>query len=155
MAAPLGTIELIAQSLGKMLLLATRELSLLQARDWLSRFGVALPQAFFDSPAFKTPQAAMVSAGNDLEGLLKDLVAAAEGGDALQIVAKGLALINQVTAVIQSFTALQSGITTASAGLGIPPDRIADIADDFPRKLLDTLITEQLDHQPAFGEFLT
>src|SRR4051794_18215033 len=138
MAAPLGTIELIARSLGKTLLLAARELSLLQARGWLSRFGVALPQSFFDGPAFKNPRDAMVAAAEDLDGLIKDLVAAAEQGDALAIIAKGVALINQVSAVIQSFSALQSGITTASAGLGIPPDRIADIANDFPRKLLDT-----------------
>jgi hypothetical protein len=155
MAAQLGTIEWFAQALGEAISFVARELSLLQARDWLSRFGVALPQAFFDNPAFKTPRATMSAAAQDLNGLLKDLADAAEQGDTVEIIAKGLAVIDQVSAVIQSFSALQSGISTSAAGLGIPANRIANLVDNFPQKLLDMIVTEQADLLPALGELLT
>jgi hypothetical protein len=156
MTAQLGTLEAVAQSLGKTISFAGRELTPLQARDWLSRFGVALPQSFFDNPAFETPRAAMSSACRDLDKLLLDLLTAAENGDAVDVIAKGGAVIEQIRVVIQSFSTLQAGISAAAAGLpGIPANRIANIVDNFAAKLLDTLIADQADRLPALGELLT
>jgi hypothetical protein len=156
MAEQAGTLEQLAIELAQSLAPLAGLLSQDEVLETLGRFGVAFPEGLLAHGGFDASRQATSDAATALGPAVEALVNAIESGDPVSIVSEGLKVLEQAGEVINSFAALQGQIMAAAAGLpGVTAAQVNDLATDFPRKLLDLLIADQLDIIPAVGATLT
>lgn len=156
MADQAGSIERLALELGNALTQVTRLLGPEQALETLAELGVAFPPELLAHPGFETARANTVQAAGDLRFAMGSLAAAIESENVVQIVAGGVDVLNRAGQVIGSFAGLSAQLQAAGPGMpGVSAAQVTELTTDFPRKLFDFVVTEQLDIVPAVGATLT
>jgi hypothetical protein len=156
MAGQPGTLENIALELTQVL----KRLEDLLRPDTLlatlAEFGVAFPDQLLQNTALMASCSNTASSAAALSTLVQNLVSAIEAGDDGQIVAAGVALLEQIGKVITTFSALESQLQIAAATMpGVTAQQVNDLVNNFPARLLDFLIVHQLDAIPSVGAALT
>ena len=110
----------------------------------LAALGLNLPANSL-APALTSAISSAHLAAHALPQLTDDLVTAIHGGDALDIIAKGAALAQQVAALISSLDTIASGISGLGAVQGINPADLTAFVDALPKRLFETLTIEYLE----------
>ena len=156
MPKPAGTLEVIGREIGQPLRQLEGLLHPEQVFETLAHFGVSFPPELLQHAGFENARKSVSDAARGISPLMADLGAAIDSGDAVGIAAEGLKLLNQIGQVIASFDSLRDAIQAAQPTLpGVTPQQVDDLTNDFPRKLLDLLLVNQLDTVPAVGATLT
>jgi hypothetical protein len=151
-----GTVERVGLELSAALGRVPQALGPDQVLETFTRFGVEFPPQLLAHAGFETARGASVQAAADLRTATNELLNAVSGGDAVQIVAKGAQLTAANAAVAGTFGGLSTQLQAAAPSLpGVTAAQVATLTADFPRKLFDFLVVEQLDIVPAVGATMT
>lgn len=151
-----GTLERLATELAN----ALEPLATLFHRDavlsTLAQMGVLFPEDLLAHGGFDAARQNTVDAASALRPAIEDLAAAIDAEDTGGIIAAGVHVLDRAGTLIASFPQLRNQLQAAGAGLpGITPAQVTQLTTDFPRKVLDLTIVEQLDILPAVGATLT
>ena len=151
-----GSVERIALELGNALAEVQRLLSPEEALRTIAEFGVDFPPDLLAHPGFAAARSATVTAAEDLDAAMRDLVAAIGSEEALQIVVQGARTLEEAARVTGSFADLRAQLLIAGPTMpGVTPAQVAELTNELPSKLFDFLVVEQLDAVRAVGASLT
>jgi hypothetical protein len=151
-----GTLERIAMELGNALRQVGKVLAPEETLRTLSEFGVDFPSQLLDDPGFAAARSSAVTAADDLGGAIEDLVGAIEADDVAGLILHGLRTIEAAARVTMSFDDLVGQLQVTGPTMpGVTAAQITELTNNFPTRLFDFLVTEQLDSVPAVGATLT
>jgi hypothetical protein len=151
-----GTLERLAALLAAILVPIASRLSDGQILATLAELGVQFPAALVTDPTITPARKQIISSAEQLEPLVANLATAIEAGQVPQIVAAGVAVTDQCTKLIASFSQLAIALQSAGPGLpGISAAQVTGLVTDLPRKLLDLLLLNVLDLSPVAGALAT
>jgi hypothetical protein len=155
MAGQAGSLERLAIEYAGALQELAKWLDGDEVLSTLEEFGANYPPGLLTHAGFVTAQRATVGAAGELGGAVGDLVASVEAGDVVQIVARGLHVLDRARALTESFGQLGAQLQAAGAALGVPAAQVNALTAGLPRKLVDFTLTKQLDLVPAVGATMT
>ncbi|CCQ90845.1 conserved hypothetical protein [Nitrospina gracilis 3/211] len=151
-----GTLEQIGLELANVMSGLLRRLSNDELLETLAQFGIVFPPSLLEQTAVMQTRDDLLSAAGGLPDTVEKLLTAAEAEDVEKIVEHGVTLLTDSIDLIRSFSDLVTAIDAIrSAYPEISNDQFNDFSSDFPRRLLDLLIVDQLDGIPAIGGTLT
>lgn len=151
-----GTLERLAAQLAAILGAIAGRLSDGQILSTLAELGVQFPPALVTDPTITPARKQIISSAEQLGPLAADLIAAIDAQQVTQMVTAGVALTEQCTRLIASFSELATALQTAGPGLpGISAAQVNELVTDLPRKLLDLLLLNVFDLAPAVGAVAT
>jgi hypothetical protein len=151
-----GTVERVALELGNALRELQRVLAPDHTLETLAQFGVAFPPQLLADPGFETARSVTVKATEDLDGAIADLRAAIAAENTGAIVIHGIRVLEAANRTRTAFADLQAQLLSVGPTMpGVTAAQIAELTTNFPEKLFNFLVTEQLDTVPAVGATLT
>jgi hypothetical protein len=151
-----GTIERVAIELGTALRQIGTWLSPDEVLSTLASFGVAFPPQLLQHAGFAAARQTTADAAEEVGGGVQALVAAIEAEDVPAIVQESVRTLTAIKTVIESFDDFTGQLQVAGQTMpGVTPAQLAELTNDFPRKLLDFVITEQMDVIAGVGSTLT
>ncbi len=139
-----GTFEFIALELARALEPITERLEHANAMVLLEELGLALPHDAM-TPALEHAIHGAVMAAEGLPGLSQELTTAIDGGDVVEILAKGVPVVQQVKALIASFDAIATELGAIGPIPGLTPADLAAFVAELPRRLTETILIEYLE----------
>lgn len=140
-----GTFELFALELGRALSpIADKLHEPHHAIMFLSELGLSLPAGSV-SPALLTALQNGHQAAHSLPALIQDLSTAIDGGDALNIISKGVPLAQQIASLISAFDTIATELGSLGAVPGINPADLTAFAAALPKRLFETVLIEYLE----------
>ncbi|AKF86652.1 hypothetical protein MFUL124B02_30910 [Myxococcus fulvus 124B02] len=149
-------MEVLARALGNALSPLQYELTPERVLDLFARMGLQLPSELLGKSAFTTALTQGAGAAEDLGEDVVELAEAVESGDAMAMVQKGLALLEDVVVVIEALDSLADALTSVANQLpNVSAAQVQAFAQDFARKLVDQLLAGALERQrPAIAGIL-
>ena len=151
-----GTLERLAAQLAAILGPIAGRLSDGQILGTLAELGVQFPPALVTDPTITPARKQIISSAEQLGPLVADLTAAIEAQQVAQMVTAGVAVTEQCTRLIASFSELATALQSAGPALpGISAAQVNELVTDLPRKLLDLLLLNVLDLSPFVGAVAT
>ena len=120
MATSPGTFEIVALEFSKALTPIARRMRDERAMVLLAELGLELPHTGM-SPALENAFRTAVTAAEALPPATQDLIAAIDGGDALEIVGKGVVVIGRVLELTVSFKTIADELGAIGPIPGLTP----------------------------------
>jgi hypothetical protein len=137
-----GTFELFALELARALEpIAERLHDPHHALIFLAELGLSLPAGSV-SPSLTTALGQTHTAAHQLPSLTQNLVNAIQGGNAADIIARGVPVAQQVAALISAFDTVAQEIGNLGAVPGITPADLTAFATALPKRLFETMLIE-------------
>lgn len=153
-----GTLERLALELASLLQPLAARLRDDRILGTLAEVGLRFPDGILANAAFTNARDGIVGGAESLEASIEALltVAGAADPDPLDVVARGVDLLNDVGSLIAGFAALQNQIQAVGPTMpGVSAGQVAALAGNFPRKLLDQFLISSMDTVPEVGQALT
>jgi hypothetical protein len=114
-----------------------------QALALLEELGLKIP-ANVVTPALSSAFSSVATSAQALPQQTQDLITAIEGGDALQIISKGLPLAQSAVSLITSFDTIATQLGAIGSIPGLSPADLAAFVAALPERLADTILFEYL-----------
>lgn len=149
-----GTLESIAISLAHLLQPLEERLLGGQVRVLFAELGLQFPPALEAVPSFTSAAQTAVSTVQALPPLVVALIQAIEAENVEQIVVRSSELINLIRLVTQNIDRLATELKNAGAATGLPAVDVAPFADQLPGRLIEYLVTRNLEPIPGLAEAL-
>ena len=149
---PAGTLETLAKHLGLALGPLESQLTSDNIIPFLAEMGLQFPPNLLQ-PNFKNAVNAGATAAGKLPATLTDLATAVENDDESAMLAKGVQLLQEVSAVILALEQIGTELNNLSGSLpGMNPAEVATFAANFSGNLLSYLLISYLEGlEPAIA----
>jgi hypothetical protein len=137
-----GTFEVVALELSRALeSLAGRLHEPHHALILFAELGIKLPVDSL-SPALTNAIEGTHEVAHALPTITQDLVIAIDGGNANEIIAKGIPVAQQVATLISSFETIAAEVNNLGSVPGIDPTDLIDFVSILPKRLFETIVVE-------------
>ncbi len=137
-----GTFELFAVELSRALQpIAARLHDPHHALVFLAELGLKLPEGAV-SPSLTSAFENAHRVAHDLPDLAQDLITAIDEGDALEIIAKGVPVAQQIATLIDAFDTIGTEVNGLGSVPGINAGDLTSFAAALPKRIFETLLIE-------------
>jgi len=151
-----GTFERLAEQLAAAVEPVAALVSDEEVLDTFASLGVLFPEDLLTEPTVTAARQTVTGAAEALGPLVTELADAIAAEDTGRMVLAGAMVVGQAVALIDSLDALVDALQTAGPTLpGIDPAQVTELVSDMPQKLVDLLVLQVLELQPAVAAVAT
>jgi hypothetical protein len=144
MAGKAGTLEVLAQQLGRALQPLENQLTAENIIPFLGRLGLQFPASLTANASFMNAVQAGATSAGKLPALLTQLANDIENDQEAGILSDGLQLIQQIGAVVTALEQIGTELNTISGSLGLNPAEVSNFATNLARNLISLLLISYL-----------
>ena len=149
-----GTLEAVALALARLLDPLQERMQPGKMRVLFAELGLQFPPALEGIAPVADAARTIVATVEQLPALTLELIDAIEDEDTAQIITVSLRLIDAVRKAVENIDKLATAIRNAGAATGLPPGDVTTFANELPGRLLEYLVTRNLERIPGAADAL-
>jgi uncharacterized protein DUF6603 len=145
-----GTLEQLAQALGKIFDPLRQRIEDGQLLELVAELGIDFPDSLVSDQSFTNALSNFVDIAQDLPGLISSIIAAIEAENYGQVTQLSVDMINKVKDLVVDIETI-SNVIDAKKGTfpGLTPAEVEAFAEALPKRLLDYLMIRQIEDAMA------